>query len=108
MTTRSGRRGRARDGDAEFDVIIHAPVRLRLCATLQTYEEVEFSAMLEILEISKSALSKHVATLVDAGYVRQRRATRDTRQRVWLSLTDTGRAAYQRHVNELRQIVGGA
>ncbi|MDN5914501.1 MAG: transcriptional regulator [Pseudonocardia sp.] len=106
MTARPERHVPARSGDGEFDVIIHAPARLRLCATLQMFEEVEFSGMLEILEISKSALSKHIATLVEAGYVRQRRATRDTRQRVWLSLTDTGRAAYQRHVSALRQIVG--
>lgn len=106
MTARARRHVQARGGGAEFDVIIHAPVRLRLCAALQTFEEVEFSGMLEILGISKSALSKHIATLLEAGYVRQRRATKDSRQRVWLSLTDTGRAAYQRHVSALRQIVG--
>ncbi|GAB3423103.1 hypothetical protein GCM10027569_55510 [Flindersiella endophytica] len=73
---------------------------------MQAYDEIEYSAMLEILDISKSALSKHVATLADAGYVAQRRAVRDTRQRVWLSLTDAGRAAYERHIHALRQIIG--
>ena len=40
-----------------------------------------------MLDISKSALSKHLSALADAGYVEQRRAVRDTRQRLWLSLT---------------------
>ena len=53
--------------------------------------EVEFGALLTLLDISKSALSKHISVLAEAGYVDQRRAVRDTRQRVWLRLTDTGR-----------------
>lgn len=90
-----------------FDDLIHAPVRLRLCAALEPVREIEFGTLLTLLEISKSALSKHVSMLVDAGYVAQRRAVRDTRQRVWLSLTDTGRTAYRAHVAALRRIVGG-
>ena len=46
--------------------------------------------------------------LAEAGYVAQRRAVRDTRQRVWLRLTDTGRAAYRGHVAALQRIVGNA
>jgi DNA-binding MarR family transcriptional regulator len=89
-----------------FDALIHAPVRLRICAALDPVREVEFAAMLTLLGISKSALSKHVSALADAGYVAQRRAVRDTRQRVWLSLTADGRRAYQGHVAALRKIVG--
>jgi DNA-binding MarR family transcriptional regulator len=88
-----------------FDMTIHAPARLRLCATLETLGEVEFGQALELLQISKSALSKHVSTLVEAGYVEQRRAVRDTRQRVWLRLTPTGYTAYRSHVSALRAIV---
>jgi hypothetical protein len=43
--------------------------------------------------------------LADAGYVKQSRAVRDTRQRVWLSFTQTGRSAYQGHVAALHRIV---
>nr|WP_089006466.1 transcriptional regulator [Micromonospora viridifaciens] len=57
------------------------------------------------LGVSASVLSKQVAVLMDAGYVGQRKAVRDTRQRVWLCLTDAGRAAYRGHVAALRAIV---
>jgi DNA-binding MarR family transcriptional regulator len=66
----------AQDG---FDHLIHAPIRLRICATLDPVSEVEFGALLNLLDISKSALSKHISVLADAGYVEQRRAVRDTR-----------------------------
>ena len=89
-----------------FDEVIHAPVRLRICAALDQVREIEFGGLLGLLDISKSALSKHISVLADAGYVAQRRAVRDTRQRVWLHLTDTGRAAYRGHVAALRRIVG--
>jgi DNA-binding MarR family transcriptional regulator len=95
----------AEDG---FDDLIHAPVRLRICAALDPVREVEFGALLTMLDISKSALSKHVSALTDAGYVEQRRAVRDTRQRVWLRLTPAGRSAYQGHVAALHRIVGRA
>jgi DNA-binding MarR family transcriptional regulator len=91
---------------AGFDELIHAPVRLRICAALDPAREIEFGTLLTLLDISKSALSKHISALADAGYVAQRRAVRDTRQRVWLRLTGTGRSAYRGHVAALQEIVG--
>jgi len=93
---------------AGFDHLIHAPARLRICAALDPAREIEFAALQALLSISKSALSKHISALAGAGYLSQRRAVRDTRQRVWLSLTQTGRVAYQGHVDALHQIVGDA
>jgi DNA-binding MarR family transcriptional regulator len=89
-----------------FDHLIHAPARLRICAALDHAREIEFATLMTLLGTSKSALSKHLSALTGAGYLTQRRATRDTRQRLWLRLTPTGRAAYHRHVTALHQIVG--
>jgi DNA-binding MarR family transcriptional regulator len=74
-----------------FDLTIHAPDRLRICVALDEVEEAEFRTVRDALDVSDSVLSKHVTVLVDAGYLVQRRAVRDTRQRVWLSLTAAGR-----------------
>ncbi|MFE3448748.1 transcriptional regulator [Nonomuraea sp. NPDC059194] len=89
-----------------FDAVIHAPNRLRICALLEAAEQVEFGVVRERLGVSDSVLSKHVSVLMDAGYVEQAKAVRDTRQRVWLSLTKPGRTAYRAHVAALRAIVG--
>ena len=110
MSERSGRPASqeeaGRRGGDGFDEVIHAPVRLRLCAILDTLGEVEFAQLLDVLGVSKSALSKHIATLAEAGYVEQRRAVRDTRQRVWLHLTAAGYSAYHDHVAALEAIIG--
>lgn len=89
-----------------FDQTIHAPNRLQICAMLDAVAEAEFATVQERLGVSASVLSKHVGVLADAGYLEQRRAVRDTRQRVWLHLTDAGRSAYRGHVAALRAIVG--
>lgn len=99
---------RSADPVAGFNAVIHAPNRLRICALLDAVEEAEFSVVQDRLGVSASVLSKHVSVLVEAGYVTQRRAVRDTRQRVWLSLTPAGRAAYANHVAALHAIVGNS
>ncbi|MFI8368358.1 transcriptional regulator [Streptomyces sp. NPDC085466] len=96
----------AHDPMEGFDATIHAPNRLRVCALLDTAGEAEFGLVQQQLDLSASVLSKHVTVLMDAGYVAQRKAVRDTRQRVWLSLTPRGRSAYQGHLAALRAIVG--
>lgn len=88
-----------------FDEVIHAPQRLRICAMLSAAREVEFAVLQERLELSKSALSKHLTQLADAGYVGQRRAVREGRSRLWISLTNDGTRAYRDHVRALRLIV---
>ncbi|MGV9456731.1 transcriptional regulator [Streptomyces sp. NPDC003635] len=89
-----------------FDATIHAPNRLRICALLEAAGEAEFAVVQQQLDVSASVLSKHVTVLMEAGYVEQRKAVRDTRQRVWLRLTRQGRQAYQAHLAALRAIVG--
>ncbi|MFK0017185.1 transcriptional regulator [Streptomyces sp. NPDC091027] len=89
-----------------FDATIHAPNRLRICALLDTAGEAEFAVVQRQLDVSASVLSKHVTVLMEAGYVEQRKAVRNTRQRVWLRLTRHGHEAYQAHLAALRAIVG--
>lgn len=88
-----------------FNEVIHAPQRLRICAMLNGAQKVEFRLLQDQLGLSKSALSKHLTLLVDAGYVRQDRALRNSRNRLWLSLTPEGVRAYSAHVQALQQIL---
>ena len=88
-----------------FDEVIHAPHRLRICAMLGAAQKVEFGVLQEKLGLSKSALSKHLSQLADAGYVTQERTVRDSRSRLWLSLTADGTRAYRGHVRALQEIV---
>ncbi len=92
--------------EARFDPTIHAPHRLRICGLLSDVKELEFSTLRDTLSVSDSVLSKQLAVLAEAGYVRSRRAKREARQRVWLALTPEGQAGFAAHVAALREIVG--
>jgi len=95
-------------GDAPeryLDPLIHPSIRLRICAALAAATRVEFSTVQRSTGATASKLSKNVATLTDAGYVRSTRAREDSR-RIWLELTPEGRNAYTAHVAALRAIVG--
>jgi DNA-binding MarR family transcriptional regulator len=88
-----------------FNEVIHAPYRLRICATLAVTAAVEFGVLRDTLEVSDSVLSKHLATLQAAGYLTTQRQTRATRPRLWVSLTDAGREAYDQHIRALQEII---
>lgn len=89
----------------QLDAVIHPPHRLQICAMLNAAREVEFGGLRDHLGVSDSVLSKQLAHLVEAGYVAQRRALKDSRRRVWLQLTARGRTAYQQHLTALRAVL---
>ena len=70
-----------------LDPLIHAPVRLQICAILSAADEAEFALVREETGVSESVLSKQVKLLEEAGYVAVRKATLASRQRTWLALT---------------------
>jgi DNA-binding MarR family transcriptional regulator len=88
-----------------FDELIHAPKRLRICAVLAAATAAEFATLRDALDVSDSVLSKHLTALESADYITTRRELRNSRQRVWVSLTPTGRRAYAGHVQALQQIM---
>jgi len=90
----------------ELDAIIHAPVRLSVVAALAAAERVEFQLLRDTVEVSDSLLSKHVATLEDAGYVAVHKGYVGKRPRTWLTLTAAGRAAFGRYLDTLGAVVG--
>ncbi|MEY9214108.1 transcriptional regulator [Thermobifida halotolerans] len=90
-----------------LDEVIHAPVRFSVMAALAAVETADFRTVREAVEITDSALSKQIATLEKAGYVRVRKTFVGKRPRTYLSLTGEGRRALERHVNALREIASG-
>jgi DNA-binding MarR family transcriptional regulator len=88
-----------------FDLVIHAPNRLQICALLASVDSAEFGTVRDSVGLSDSVLSKHVRTLQDAGYVSIRKATVASRVRTWLSLTRDGRRAFEAHVASLQRII---
>ncbi|HZZ67741.1 MAG TPA: transcriptional regulator [Phenylobacterium sp.] len=90
---------------AALDPVIHAALRLQICAMLAQAASVEFATVREMLDVSESVLSKHVKVLEEAGYVEIRKKTLAQRQRTWLALTPAGRKAFAAHAAALRELV---
>ena len=65
--------------------------------------EVEAGSRRDALDASDSVLSKHLTALESANYITTRRELRNSRQRVWVSLTPTGRPAYAGHFQALNR-----
>ncbi len=89
---------------AGFDPVIHAPARLQIMAVLAGVQDAEFALLRQTTEVSDSVLSKHLAQLAEAGYVRLRKAAQNGRQRTWASLTREGRRAFIAHVRTLQAL----
>jgi len=91
-----------------FDEVIHAPLRLQICAMLSPVRWLPFADIRDSLGISDSVLSKHLATLADAGYVDVSRVRTDARSRRKVTLTKLGRTALRGHLQALQAIAAAA
>ncbi len=94
--------------ESRFDPLIHAPHRLRICAIAYAATYVEFGELQKRLNLSKSALSKHITQLMDHNYLEEEYVTRAGRSRMRLSLTEQGRLAYRAHIAALKDIIESA
>lgn len=93
---------------AAFDELIHAPLRLQICAMLSPVRSLPFADIRDGLEISDSVLSKHLSTLAQAGYVEVSRVRAESRSRRQVTLTKPGRTALRGHLAALRAIAAAA
>lgn len=90
-----------------LDPLIHPPARLQLMAMLVNVTEMEFATARKVLGVSDSVLSKHLGQLGEAGYIALRKATVNTRQRTWITVTHAGRQAFVGHVAALQALATG-
>lgn len=94
--------------EPRFDEVIHAPLRLRICGLTRHVDAVGYQRIVDTLEVSPAVVSKHLKVLTEHGYVKVDKtsslARSDSRKVAWVSITDTGRDAFDGHVAMLRQI----
>jgi DNA-binding MarR family transcriptional regulator len=87
-----------------LDPVIHSPARFSIVAALMSADRVEFRFVRDAVELSDSALSQHVTSLEQAGYVKVTKGQVGRRPRTWLALTPAGREAFTAHLAVLNQI----
>ncbi len=96
-------------GSQELDPVIHAPVRLRIVATLAALAEgnaLSFTRLQDMLELTPGNLITHLRKLEDAGYVQSETTGNGRSSRTQIALTGTGRLAFKKYTNALRGLLG--
>jgi len=93
-----------------LDEIIHQPVRLRIMATLRALpggERIEFVRLRSIVQATEGNLGAHITALEHAGYIAVEKDFVGRKPRTRITMTRTGRAAFDAYVAYLRGILNG-
>ncbi len=93
---------------AELNETIHQPVRLRIMAALVTLDpgdEVEFTYLRDLLEVTDGNLGAHLRKLEEGGYIAINKTFVERKPRTYISATPEGRRSFQEHVKALETIL---
>jgi len=93
---------------ADLNETIHQPVRLRIMAALVTLgasEEVDFSYLRDLLDVTDGNLGTHLRKLEEAGYIAVNKVFVERKPRTFISATAGGRKVFQEHVAALELIL---
>lgn len=94
--------------DTDLDPVIHAPVRLRVVATLAALadgDSLSFSRLQQLLELTAGNLITHLRKLEDAGYVASTKSRDESGAKTAIALTQVGRAALEKYSAALRRLL---
>ncbi len=93
---------------AELNETIHQPVRLQIMAALVALEpadEVDFTYLRDLLEVTDGNLGAHLRKLEEAGYIAVNKTFVDRKPRTYVAATAEGRKVFQEHVAALEAIL---
>lgn len=93
---------------AELNETIHQTVRLRIMAILVTLEpadEVEFTYLRDLLEVTDGNLGAHLRKLEEAGYIAINKTFVERKPHTFISATAEGRRVFKEHVAALESIL---
>ncbi len=92
----------------ELNETIHQPVRLRIMASLvalQPGDEVDFTYLRGLLEVTDGNLGAHLRKLEEAGYIAVNKVFVERKPHTYISATTEGRQVFQDHVSALESIL---
>jgi DNA-binding MarR family transcriptional regulator len=93
---------------AELNETIHQTVRLRIMAALVTLgptDEVDFTYLRDLLEVTDGNLGAHLRKLEEAGYIAINKTFVERKPHTYVSATAEGRRDFQDHVAALESIL---
>ena len=94
-----------------LDPVIHVPARLRIMVTLAALpdgDDLSFTRLQDLIELTPGNLITHLRKLQDTGYVTTQRNGSGVTARTSVTLTHAGRAALEQYTAVLRQLLDTA
>lgn len=89
----------------DLDDVVHQRARLGILAILSRGDRVEFGYLKDALDLSPGNLSRHLTTLVEARLITVEKGYQGRRPRTWVSITKTGKRAYDDEMAILRSLL---
>jgi len=89
----------------ELDKVIHSRVRLGIMAALASGDEVDFKFLKDKLDLSDGNLSANMTKLEEAGFIKVRKFFVEKKPKTVYKITDTGREAFKRYVENIEKII---
>jgi DNA-binding MarR family transcriptional regulator len=89
-----------------LDPLIHQPARLGILTVAAETKRIDFVTLRDLLGLTDGNLSRHLATLEGAGYIKLDRRSRIAGPRTWIAVTRSGRQALAQEIAALRDLVG--
>ena len=91
--------------DARFDRLVYERVRLGIMSALAVREELTFSELKALFEVSDGNLSAHARKLEEASYLTCTKSFEDRRPRSVYRITALGRNALHRYLDHVEAVI---
>jgi DNA-binding MarR family transcriptional regulator len=92
----------------DLDPVVHGKMRLALLSLLSGVDKAEFTWLREKTGSTDGNLGAHLLKLEEAGYVAVEKKFVARKPVTLYRMTDTGRAALERYIASLRELLGTA
>ena len=101
----SSSRSGSESEDATFDRLVYERVRLGIMSSLAVREELTFSELKSLFDVSDGNLSAHARKLEEAEYLTCTKSFEGRRPKSVYRLTTKGRAAFNRYLDHVEAVI---
>jgi DNA-binding transcriptional ArsR family regulator len=97
--------GSSRAEDAKFDRLVYERVRLGIMSALAVREELTFSELKSLFDVSDGNLSAHARKLEEANYLTCTKTFEERRPKSVYRITARGREALNRYLDHVEAVI---
>jgi len=97
--------GRSESEDTKFDRLVYERVRLGILSALAVREELSFSELKALFDVSDGNLSAHARKLEEAKYLSCTKSFAERRPKTVYRLTTLGRSALNRYLDHVEAVI---